>query len=282
MPRRVPAPTREDVPEQHRAAYDEVAAPSRWGLWLRANLSAGQQSRNGARANNLAEYLRKESDLPQKIRELAMLIAARTMDCQFVWNAHAALGRQAGLSDATVDSLRDRQPLPASVPADEAVAVRYGLEVCLDHQVTDATFRAALDQFGAKALTEFTTFMGYYRILALNANAFDIDLPANITEAFAAGVGPYTCARGFAVGSRRGRAAFRPTILARSSSFTPSRISSQDLHGAGESGLGVGVVRPPHQGVHSDDIPQPDAYLVFLEAEVDVLAEEIAGHHVVS
>ena len=24
--------------------------------------------------------------------------------------------------------------------------------------------------------------MGYYRILALNANAFDIDLPANITE----------------------------------------------------------------------------------------------------
>ena len=182
MPRRVPAPTREDVPAEHRAAYDEVAAPFGGAFGSGPTSVLANSPEMALRANNLAEYLRKESELPQKIRELAMLIAARSMDCQFVWNAHAALGRQAGLSDATVDSLRDRQSLPDSVPADEAVAVRYGLEVCVEHKVSDATFNAALGQFGARALTEFTTFMGYYRILALNANAFDIDLPANITE----------------------------------------------------------------------------------------------------
>ena len=182
MPRRVPAPRREDVPEKHREAYDEVAAPFGGAFGSGPTSVLANSPEMALRANNLAEYLRKDSDLPQKIRELAMLIAARTMDCQFVWNAHAALGRQAGLNDATVDSLRDKQPLPDSVPADEAIAARYGLEICQGHQVSDATFSAALEHFGAKGLTEFTTFMGYYRILALNANAFDIDLPANTTE----------------------------------------------------------------------------------------------------
>ena len=182
MARRIPVIRREDVPEEYQEAYDEVAAP------FGANFGTGPTSvlinspEMARRANHLAEYLRKESALSQKMRELAMLIAARTMDCQFVWNAHAAPGRRSGLSDELVDSLRDRKPLPASLPQDEAVAARYGLEICQDHQVGEGTFRAALDQFGAQALTEFTTYMGYYRILAMNANAFTIDLPENITE----------------------------------------------------------------------------------------------------
>ncbi len=182
MPRRVPVIKREDVPAEHQQAYDDVAAGFGGAFGSGPTSILVNSPEMALRANNLAEYLRKESAVPQKIRELAMLIAARTMDCQFVWNAHAALGRQAGLSDATVDSLRDRQPIPNSVPADEATAARYGLEICQQHQVSDATFNAALEHFGAQALTEFTTYMGYYRILALNANAFEIDLPTNITE----------------------------------------------------------------------------------------------------
>ena len=182
MPRRVPVIKREDVPAEHQQAYDDVAAGFGGAFGSGPTSILVNSPEMARRANHLAEYLRKESALPQKIRELAMLIAARTMDARFIWNAHAALGRQAGLSDATVDSLRDRQPLPDSVPADEATAMRYGLEICQQHQVSDATFNGALEQFGARALTEFTTYMGYYRILALNANAFDIDLPANITE----------------------------------------------------------------------------------------------------
>ena len=51
------------------------------------------------RANHLANYLRQESSLPKKIQELAMLVTARAMDCQFIWNAHSGSGRQEGLSD---------------------------------------------------------------------------------------------------------------------------------------------------------------------------------------
>jgi len=43
-------------------------------------------------------------------------------------------------------------------------------------------FQAALTQFGALGVTELTTLMGYYALLAFNANAFEIDVPAGGTE----------------------------------------------------------------------------------------------------
>ena len=42
------------------------------------------------RANHLVFYLREASVLPKKLQELTMIITARSMDCLFIWNAHAA------------------------------------------------------------------------------------------------------------------------------------------------------------------------------------------------
>ena len=110
-----------------------------------------------------------------------MLTAARSMDCQYIWNAHAASGRREGLSDALVDALRDNQPLPA-LAADEAAVINYGREFFRTHRVSDATFQAAVEQFGVHGLTNLTNLMGYYALLAFNANTFTIDLPAERTE----------------------------------------------------------------------------------------------------
>ena len=110
-----------------------------------------------------------------------MLTTARAMDCQYIWNAHAASGRRAGLSDELVDCLRDRKTLPP-LPDDEAHLLNYGSELLQTHRVSQETFQAALDQFGAQRLTELTTLMGYYALLAMNANAFAVDLPENRTE----------------------------------------------------------------------------------------------------
>src|SRR5262249_30231861 len=44
--------------------------------------------------------------------------------------------------------------------------------------------------------------------------------------------------------------------------------------------LGVGIIGPPHQGVHADQRPIADAKRIFLKAEEDVTPEEVAGQHV--
>ena len=76
----------------------------------------------------------------------------------------------------------ERQETPAGLPPYEAAVVNYGLELTRTHRVAQATFQAALDQLGVQGLTEFTTHIGYYQMLALNANAFTIDLPEQMTE----------------------------------------------------------------------------------------------------
>jgi 4-carboxymuconolactone decarboxylase len=110
-----------------------------------------------------------------------MILTARAMDCQYIWHAHAARARQQGISDAFVDALRDNQPLP-SLLGEEQTVVNYVQELFKTHKTSPATFQATLDQFGALGLTELTTLMGYYSLLAFNANSFEIDIPAEGSE----------------------------------------------------------------------------------------------------
>ena len=178
---RAPAPTRESVPEKYQSLYDELVK-ERGGPPTSGPGSVTLNSPEMAkRANHLSAYLRQESGLPAKIQELAMLTTARELDCQYIWNAHAASGRREGLSDALVDAMRDKRDLPNLAP-DESAVINLGREFYRTHRVSDATFKAAEEQFGIHGLTNLTNLMGYYALLAFNANTFNIDLPAERTE----------------------------------------------------------------------------------------------------
>jgi 4-carboxymuconolactone decarboxylase len=178
---RTPAVTRESIAEDQRPAFDEFVQQrgevpaSGPGSVL---LNSPEVAKRGL---ELARYLREDTSLSPRIRELGMLVAARERDCQFIWNAHASLGRQAGLRDQVVDNLRDRQEIPDLAP-DEAAVVNYGREFFRTHRVSQATFDAALAQFGVLGLTELTNLLGCYALLAFNVNAFGVEIPTERSE----------------------------------------------------------------------------------------------------
>src|SRR5438093_7657966 len=124
---RLPVATRESVPEAQRAIFDEIVQ----GLGSVPRYGPGSVMVHVPHAhrwlNGLNHYLRNESSLPKKIQELAMLVTARALDCQYIWNAHAASARKAGVRSEIVDALRDRKELPA-LAADEAAVMNYGRE----------------------------------------------------------------------------------------------------------------------------------------------------------
>ena len=179
---RIPTASRETVPQDQIDAFDQYVAergsvPDVGPLSVMIHVPELIK-----RGEHLRAYLRgDESSLPANIRELGMLVAAREMDCQFIWNAHAAFGRRSGLSDALVDGLRDKKELPALSDAESAV-IDYGREFFRTHRVSEGTFNAAMEQFGTRGLVELTTLMGYYSCLAFNINAFEVGLPEGITE----------------------------------------------------------------------------------------------------
>ena len=173
--------TRDQVAAEHQGAFDEItAAPDGVGSGPTSIMKNSPEM--AKRAMALSAYLRNESSLSRKIQELTMLVAARNMDCQYIWNAHAASGRREGLSDALVDALRDNQPLPP-LAADEAAVINLGTEFYQTHRVTESAFQAALDQFGRQGFAEVVGLMGYYAMLSFNANSVVLDLPENMTEA---------------------------------------------------------------------------------------------------
>ena len=178
---RLPLASRESVPENQRAAFDELLR----GYESVPRYGPGSVMIHVPKAHQLInavnKYLRSESSLPKKLQELAMLVTARELDCQYIWNAHAASARQSGVGDATVDALRDRKELPR-LADDESAVVRYGQEFFRTHRVSRGAFQAVLEQLGRQGAVELSLVMGNYNLLALLVNSFDVDLPPDRKE----------------------------------------------------------------------------------------------------
>jgi 4-carboxymuconolactone decarboxylase len=147
---RLPLATRESVPEAQRTIFDEMVK----GLGSVPRYGPGSVLIHVPKAHQWAtllnHYLREESSLPKKIQELAMLVTARELDCQHIWNAHAV--------------------------------VHYGREFFRTRRVSRGAFQAALEQFGRQGVVELGLVMGNYSLLALLINSFDTDLPPDRTE----------------------------------------------------------------------------------------------------
>ncbi len=178
---RLPIATRESIPQDQREVFDEIVQR----LGSVPQYGPGSVMIHVPEANRWAtglnDYLRNNSSLSKKIQELAMLVTAREMDCQHIWNAHAGSARSAGVPDGLVDALRDRRELTALAPDEEAV-VNLGREFFRTHKVSRGAFQAALEQFGERGVVELTLIMGNYSLLSFAINAFDTDLPPNRTE----------------------------------------------------------------------------------------------------
>jgi 4-carboxymuconolactone decarboxylase len=173
---RLPLATRDSVPEDHRAAFDELlkgygTVPTHGPASAIIHVPKLHKL-----VNALNNYLRQESSLPKKNLELAMLVTARELDCQYIWNAHAASARAKGVSDSIVDALRDRKELP-KLADDESAVVRYGQEFFRTRRVSRGAFQLALEQFGKQGTVELALVFGAYSSLALVVNSFDVDLP---------------------------------------------------------------------------------------------------------
>jgi 4-carboxymuconolactone decarboxylase len=178
---RIPIATRDNVPENQRTTFDEAvqalgAVPLYGPGSVMIHVPAAHKWATG-----LNQYLRNQSSLPKKLQELAMLVTARELDCQHIWNAHAASARQAGVPDGLVDALRDRQDLPRLAP-DEAVVVHYGREFFRTHRVSRGAFQTALEHLGKQGVVELALIFGNYSLLATLINSFDTDLPPDRTE----------------------------------------------------------------------------------------------------
>src|SRR5207253_11162323 len=136
---RIPLVTSAQIAEKENPAYDafmqsRAGRPNVGPYSLLAHMPEMAQ-----RLEALRLYLRDEASLPQKLQELVMLSVAAEMGCAFIWYAHAAAARQAGVRDDIVDSIREKRAL-TNLDPEQHTAVDFTRELLQHRKVSRATF----------------------------------------------------------------------------------------------------------------------------------------------
>jgi 4-carboxymuconolactone decarboxylase len=178
---RIPLVTRDQIAEREKPAYDAFML-SRAG---RPNIGPYSlllhMPEMAQRLEALRTYLRDETSLSQKLQELVMISVASEMGCAFIWYAHAAAARQAGVRGDIVDNMRDKRPL-ANLDPDEQTVIDFTRELLQHRKVSRPTFDAATARFGQRGTMTLTNLVASYAVLAYNMNTYELDAPAHATE----------------------------------------------------------------------------------------------------
>ena len=152
-------------------------------IWLRSPELAEKVDALGA-------YCRFDSHINERLRELSLLIAARHFDAQYSWNAHHKKAIEAGVSAESIQELAGNAA-PRFAHADEQLLYTLATQVLGDHFVDQATFDAALAEWGEAGLVDIIGCLGNFSMLAMLLNTFQVELKPGDPE-------PFPDVRGFA------------------------------------------------------------------------------------
>jgi 4-carboxymuconolactone decarboxylase len=128
-------------------------------------------------AQQLGAYLRFHSSMPKKLNEFAIILTGRYMTSQYEFFAHRPLAIQAGLSEATANSVADGKR-PSKMDSDEEALYNFVQELLTTKQVSDATFQTAVTKFGEQGVVDTIALTGYYQIVSSMLNVDRYPLPS--------------------------------------------------------------------------------------------------------
>lgn len=170
MPR-LPFPTDTDAySEETRSAVRHILATRKSMPPPSTYLSYAGQA--GVRLSDLLDHLRNHTSLTQAESELAICVAARAANADYIWNSHVKLGLAAGTRAEAIDVVDTYGPLDG-LTADEALIIRFGRELLESPAVSDTTFNAVRTRFGEKGLVELIAIMSAYLMNATILRAME-------------------------------------------------------------------------------------------------------------
>lgn len=152
-------------------AYAEIRATR--GFVSNAMQGLGHAPEGLRRYAAVGQYVKYETDLPERLRELAILCAARGVE--YAWTHHAALAVQAGIPQAAVDDIAAGRD-PATLGAPERAIVRFIAELFRPESVSDAAFAELARHFTPRQVTDVAMSAAYYRAFGAMAMAMGVQI----------------------------------------------------------------------------------------------------------
>jgi 4-carboxymuconolactone decarboxylase len=125
------------------------------------------------RLAHLGAFVRFEGALDMRVRVLAAMTVARELDAVYVWGAQTGGARRQGVPESTIAAIREKHS--RGIPPEDAQIVNFTRDLIRKHRADDATVKALQARFGNEGFIELTGAIGYYSMLAMTANACELE-----------------------------------------------------------------------------------------------------------
>jgi 4-carboxymuconolactone decarboxylase len=172
MKPRLPAFVAEQASTAQRAVLQDILNGPRGNLngpflaWIRSPQLADT-------AQQLGAFCRYQTGLPLRLSELAILVTAAQWRSQAEWYIHAPIALQAGVPAAVLEAIRQGGE-PHCEEADDALVYRFARELHATRRVSDAVYAQAIERFGLEVVVNLVALLGYYSLVAMTLNVFDM------------------------------------------------------------------------------------------------------------
>lgn len=120
--------------------------------------------------------VRFHSDLPPKLRELAIITTARYWTVQYEWSAHRRGAQAAGLPQPVIDAIAAGKR-PTGLDPDESAVYNFTSELLNTKQVSDPVFHEAVTRLGERRLVNLIALVGYYQMVSMLLNVDRYPMP---------------------------------------------------------------------------------------------------------
>lgn len=172
---RLNPPTYDAMTEAQRAVHDAIVTGPRGSIrgpflaWIANPEMAGAAQKLGA-------YFRFGTTLSRYLAEIAICVTGARYRTEFEWWAHSRMAAEAGVPEAAIEAIRAGR---APEFADEAGAVVHATAFALNHRqrLTDAEFDRARTVLGEQGLMDVIGLCGYYALVSLTLNAYEVPTP---------------------------------------------------------------------------------------------------------
>lgn len=173
-----------DLTPEQRAVFDAIQGGPRGNMGLVGPFGVYVRApRVGYAAQALGAAVRFSTTIPENVKEVTICTVGAFFKARFEFAAHASLAEKAGVDAAVIEALRVGGT-PAFADAAESIAHRIATALLCEHRVDDALYAEGLERFGEAGMMELVATIGYYSLVSMTLNMFEIPLRDGMTDPF--------------------------------------------------------------------------------------------------
>jgi 4-carboxymuconolactone decarboxylase len=140
------------------------------------------------RAQSLGAYCRYHTCLEPRLSELAIITVGAHWRAGFEWAVHAPIAERAGISSAAIAAIKgglESSLDESALKDDESAVYAFTRELLVMHEVRAVTFERLTALIGQKGAVDLVGILGYYSLICMTINAFQVPVPLGTPEPFA-------------------------------------------------------------------------------------------------